>query len=412
MRELDVCTLPLTGLHLVEASAGTGKTHNIGLLHVRLLLEAGLSARSIAVVTFTDAATRDLRARLRKQLVAALERLQGSANAKEDELERILGAHRRDTASQQTAEACLQRALLEFDEAQIWTLHGLCARLLADLAFETGQPFAEIEAGTSGDAAVELVRDYWRRYMVETPDLAFAAILKRWENPERLAGFLIRSQVLALAPECIDPVDPEALAGDAQRRIDSTLNDWRRHLDVGQVARAVAAIEELLASRSLSSKDKSSHHAAAMAAMKATLAADPGLTRRRRIATIVRQRDEKISQKQDHEWKPQGALAEIAACVDRMTAAVADLETARGALFVRGAIGFVQAGLQARQSRLRLHGYDDLISKLHRLLHGPEGARIAAQIAARLLPTRRNSDTDSLQYCHPPSCTTSDSGLF
>jgi len=36
---LDVVAMPLKGRHLIEASAGTGKTFNITRLYLRLLLE-------------------------------------------------------------------------------------------------------------------------------------------------------------------------------------------------------------------------------------------------------------------------------------------------------------------------------------------------------------------------------------
>jgi exodeoxyribonuclease V beta subunit len=419
MRELDVCKLPLSGQHLVEASAGTGKTYNIALLYVRLLLEAGHALRNIAVVTFTDAATRDLRTRLRKQLVAALERLRGAPGDRPDELERILAAHRVDARAQQAAEERLLRALLEFDEAQIWTLHGLCARLLADLAFETGEPFAEIEAGTNRDALVELVRDFWRIHMIETVDVAFAAILERWEDPEHLAGFLIHSQVLALAPDCIDPADADGLAITAAQQLDAAVVDWRRCLEAGRDADAVASIEDLLASKLLSVDKSRNHHPAAMAALKGELDSgsigvpDPAVLKPLSAKALAADRNKKLK---DVDWQPEGALAEVAAIVDRLSIASDALERARVARFVRKAIAFVQTGLQARQSRLRLHGYDDLIGKLHRLLHGDDGARIASQIAARLpaILVDEFQDTDSLQYgiLHRIHAARSDHGLF
>ena len=421
MRELDAASLPLTGQHLVEASAGTGKTFNISLLYVRLLLEAGHALGSIAVVTFTDASMRDLRARLRKQLVEALQRLQGGPGEKKDALDRILSPHRVDAGTRQLALDRLGSAVLGFDEAQVWTLHGLCSRLLADFAFETAQPFAEIEAAASGDAILELLRDYWRRHMVETPDVAFAAVLERWKDPERLAGFMIRSQLLVTDPQCIDPLDPEALALDAQQRLDSALDNWRQHVQAGNVVEAKAALEALLAKRSLSvDKKKSWHHERAMAALHAAwqapeVAECPDIEALRPLSAQAIE-DDRNQKLRDSDWKPDGALAEVAECVDRLVRATADLEAARVALFVRRGIVFVQAGLRARQSRLRVHGYDDLIGKLHALLHGDDGARIAGQIAARLpaILVDEFQDTDALQYgiLHRIHGARDDHGLF
>ena len=64
---------PLEGTHRVEASAGTGKTFALALLHTRLVVERELPVRKILAVTYTIAATQELRERLRGQLVRAAE---------------------------------------------------------------------------------------------------------------------------------------------------------------------------------------------------------------------------------------------------------------------------------------------------------------------------------------------------
>jgi exodeoxyribonuclease V beta subunit len=84
---LDPIHLPLTGSRLIEASAGTGKTFTIALLYVRLVLgprddadaesfPRALTPPEILVVTFTNAATRELRDRIRARLVEAAEAFQ------------------------------------------------------------------------------------------------------------------------------------------------------------------------------------------------------------------------------------------------------------------------------------------------------------------------------------------------
>ena len=64
----NVCEAPLSGTTLIEASAGTGKTQTITDLYVRLLLETAHPVSQILVVTFTTAATAELRDRLRRPL--------------------------------------------------------------------------------------------------------------------------------------------------------------------------------------------------------------------------------------------------------------------------------------------------------------------------------------------------------
>ena len=55
----DAATLPLHGLRLIEASAGTGKTFSLAGLYLRLIVEENASVRDILVMTFTRAATQE-----------------------------------------------------------------------------------------------------------------------------------------------------------------------------------------------------------------------------------------------------------------------------------------------------------------------------------------------------------------
>ena len=71
-----VLATPLDGTSLIEASAGTGKTWTIVGLYLRLLLERAVAPRSILVVTFTNAATAELKDRIRRELVALRDALE------------------------------------------------------------------------------------------------------------------------------------------------------------------------------------------------------------------------------------------------------------------------------------------------------------------------------------------------
>src|SRR5699024_7399174 len=76
---LHPLTFPLSGSRLIEASAGTGKTYTIAALYLRLILCHGNEAAfsqpllppQILVMTFTEAATQELRDRIRARLVEA-----------------------------------------------------------------------------------------------------------------------------------------------------------------------------------------------------------------------------------------------------------------------------------------------------------------------------------------------------
>ena len=119
---------PLFGPHLLEASAGTGKTFAIEHVFVRLILE-GVFIDEILAVTFTRAIARELKERIRSNLEKALTSLK-KGDAIWPYLESYIGS--------ELALFNLNQALMGFDEAQIYTIHGFCFRILSEYAFETG----------------------------------------------------------------------------------------------------------------------------------------------------------------------------------------------------------------------------------------------------------------------------------
>ena len=72
--------LPLDGVRLIEASAGTGKTFTLATLVTRLVVERGLRIGQVLAVTFTEAATQELRSRIRERLELAARVVAPDAN--------------------------------------------------------------------------------------------------------------------------------------------------------------------------------------------------------------------------------------------------------------------------------------------------------------------------------------------
>ena len=144
--EFDVFHCGLDGINLIEASAGTGKTWNICGLYLRLLLERGLDVQQILVVTFTNAATAELRERVRSRMVETLAFLRRDGEAAEPGdpfVPRLVAAvEQRMGATHGQLALTLDKALQYFDEAAIFTIHGFCQRALADASFSAGLPFS------------------------------------------------------------------------------------------------------------------------------------------------------------------------------------------------------------------------------------------------------------------------------
>ena len=200
-------SLPLHGVQWIEASAGTGKTFLLATLYSRLVIEAGWPVASLLAVTFTEAATQELRERLRERLVLARDLAAGDARGGEGEAQRLT-ARLVASAIEREGRAFLLRrlrlAVEAMDVAPIFTIHGFCRRALADHAIEAGQPLVQ-RAIVENETALreEVATDFWRRC---NTDAAKTANLRRlWKSPQALAKDL--RELLAI--DALLPLPPE-----------------------------------------------------------------------------------------------------------------------------------------------------------------------------------------------------------
>ena len=159
MQELDLTAAPLDGRTLIEAAAGTGKTFAITRLYLRLLLERELPVSAILVVTFTDAATRELKERVRAVVREALAAALGDGTVAPDPFVAAMigrvGATR--------ARLLLQQALHGFDAASVYTIHGFCRQVLFEYAFESATPFTAAIIADQREIVDRAAADFWRR---------------------------------------------------------------------------------------------------------------------------------------------------------------------------------------------------------------------------------------------------------
>ncbi len=205
-RPLDPMAVPLEGLTLIEASAGTGKTYTIANLVLRLVVERGLTVDEILVVTFTEAATAELQDRVRRRLRSALDAAGGRGS--DAEVSELLGRMGQDTVLRR-----LETALADFDEAAISTIHGFCRRMLQENAFESGVPF-DIELETDqGLLHEELLADFWAREVAAADPLWVAFLQARRLTADSLADLLeeaISSPDTEAIPDPLEAVDGPA----------------------------------------------------------------------------------------------------------------------------------------------------------------------------------------------------------
>ncbi|MBL0712883.1 MAG: UvrD-helicase domain-containing protein, partial [Desulfosarcina sp.] len=183
MEPFDIVRNQLTeGACLIEAGAGTGKTYALTAIFLRLLFENQIEPDRILVVTFTTAATAELRDRLRRQLIAVRRFIDGEGPL-DDTLRELVER----VASPARIRERVVAALREFDRIAIFTIHGFCQRLLTEMAFETGSPF-EVELVADPSAWLqEIADDYWREVFFEASPELTAHALDRLRGPETLA---------------------------------------------------------------------------------------------------------------------------------------------------------------------------------------------------------------------------------
>ncbi|NOI56361.1 exodeoxyribonuclease V subunit beta [Vibrio coralliilyticus] len=187
---LDTMTFPLHGARLIEASAGTGKTFTIAGLYLRLLLGHGcaeskhqqpLTVDQILVVTFTEAATAELRDRIRARIHDA--RLAFSRGQSGDPVIQPLLEAIDDHS--QAAEILLQ-AERQMDEAAVYTIHGFCQRMLTQNAFESGSRFNNEFITDESHLKAQVVADYWRRNFYPLPLNLAGEVRRIWGAPAEL----------------------------------------------------------------------------------------------------------------------------------------------------------------------------------------------------------------------------------
>jgi exodeoxyribonuclease V beta subunit len=231
----DVCGPLPTGVTVLEASAGTGKTYTIAALAARYVAE-GTPLDQLLLVTFTRMATGELRERVRERLVGVehgLSRaLAGAPVSGADEVVELLATGtpealrvRRDN---------LARALADFDAATIATTHGFCQEVLGGLGVA-----GDVEPDTT---LVEDIDDLLR----EVVDDLYVRRFHRGETPEfgRDQALAIARVAVANPATPIEPRDaPDNTIAAMRRRLAEAV---RQELDLRKRRTGVMTYDDLL----------------------------------------------------------------------------------------------------------------------------------------------------------------------
>lgn len=227
---LDPLRLPLIGERLIEASAGTGKTFTIAALYLRLLLGLGgeaayprpVNVEELLVVTFTEAATEELRGRIRSNIhelrVACLR------NATDNPLYASLLAEIDDL---QQAANVLLLAERQMDDAAVFTIHGFCQRMLSLNAFESGMLFEQQLIEDESQLRYQACADFWRRHCYPLNREIAQVIVESWKGPQDLLKSIDR-YLHGEAPELKIPLGEAETLASRHQQILTQINDIKQ----------------------------------------------------------------------------------------------------------------------------------------------------------------------------------------
>lgn len=185
MKPLDSRTMALTGRSLIEASAGTGKTYTIASLYLRYIVEQPLKCElttdKILVVTFTRAATAELRDRIRQRLHLAVACFRGQDPAGDLVIQDLL---ERFEDQKPLVLKRLYAAEKSMDEAAIYTIHGFCHRAISANAFATAAAHAELNENED-ELLLQVVEDFWRQLLYPLNDPDYSEVQQAFRKPQK-----------------------------------------------------------------------------------------------------------------------------------------------------------------------------------------------------------------------------------
>jgi exodeoxyribonuclease V beta subunit len=211
------------------------------------LLERGLQVQQVLVVTFTNAATAELRERVRSRIVETLAHLHDGDGAQSPgDLfvpHLVQAVEKRTGSSRPELALTLDKALQFFDEAAIFTIHGFCQRALADASFSAGLPFSLELVTDDSEMAMEAVHDFWRRRIADEgcPPALAAYLRQRKDAPEKYAKLLGRSLAKPLA-KCRWPVGIDTPAATTDMNAVTAAYETARRIWAAECESIVAAV--------------------------------------------------------------------------------------------------------------------------------------------------------------------------
>lgn len=383
----DLIHSPIDGVNLIEAAAGTGKTFTLTGLYLRLVLEKRLPVEKILVVTYTVAATQELKERIRKRLKEALMAYeQGSSSDP-------LTAHFLSLDRHSEDRDLLDMAIRSFDQAAVFTILGFCQRMLTENAFESGSLF-DTELVTDTEPLFRTVcADFYRRHVYPQTPLFLSFLFVKNVTPSTFADCVkqVAKPGVLLIPD-VAWIDPLPLEPSVESAFEMLARSWIENRDT---------VWDVMTS-------------------------DPGLSRSKlRTASIppwFLEMDSYLLSGKNPMDKPKslekftrsflaGATNknqktpehDVFDLAEELMAALKELETVYQnnlRFLLINAVHEVREQLTLHMHKQGLLSFDDLLSRLHQGLKGPFGKKLEDQIREKFTVALIDEfqDTDPVQY--------------
>ncbi len=396
VKPLDSNEVALVGTNLIEASAGTGKTYAIATLYVRSLLETDARVENILVVTYTRAATAELRDRIRRRITQTQVALRTGTSDDGSLLAYVKTRIANDSVDLDIKRLSL--ALRSFDQASIFTIHGFCQRCLQESAFESGTSFdSEFEADDRVLAS-EIADDFWANEMFAIDPGLFAFYRGRKLSPTELrtlAQQIIGNPDLLVLPEQVAP--PAVGIEEFEACYQKARRMWRTERE--DIMQTLLSNPELN-QRSYKAEQISGKYAPAVDHLfsnpSPTLVEDGHFLRRLTTEALASGKGTRRGKR-----PPKHAFFDLAATVvSASEAAAATFEGELMALQLR-LVDYVREQNASRKADRSTLSFDDLLLQLRSALRDGEPGQLFTGALAKRYPIAlidEFQDTDPVQY--------------
>jgi exodeoxyribonuclease V beta subunit len=390
---------PLRGSQLIEASAGTGKTFTISALYLRLVLGHGAESSGfgrellppqILVVTFTDAATKELRERIRTRLAEAARFFRDETPAPDS----LIAELRNEYLPEQWS-GCANRldiAAQWMDEAAVSTIHSWCQRMLREHAFDSGSLFTQTLETDHSDLLGEVLRDYWRLFCYPMQGDALNWVRGNWGGP---AALLPRVRGLfASERDSVEGKEPAELITECLQERRAALLElkmpWRQWAD-----ELLAICHQGVASKSVDGRKMQARYFEPWFEKIRAWAEDESLEQLDIGTGFTRLTPEGMAEA----WKGESPSHPGLDAMPGLKASLDGLPTPDAAV-LKHAAQWVGTRFEEEKRRRAEMGFDDMLLRLDAALQSDGGERLATLIREQFPVALIDEfqDTDPVQY--------------